>query len=206
MTGRRLALFDFDGTITTRDTMLPFVHHVRGTLRTLAGLAWLAPMLAAHAVGLVRTERAKALFLGHFLGGMSRDALAARAATFVPRIEGWIRSEARTRLDWHRAQQHDVLIVSASLDLWLAAWAERYGVRLVCTRARFEHDVFTGDLATPNCKGADKEVRIREAVDLDGYAYVYAYGDSAGDAEMLALADESWFRPFRPGAPPMTRS
>ena len=43
-------LFDFDGTITTRDTMLPFVHHVRGTLRTLAGLAWLAPMLAAYTI------------------------------------------------------------------------------------------------------------------------------------------------------------
>lgn len=205
MTGRRLALFDFDGTITTRDTMLPFVVHVRGVLRTLAGLVWLAPMLAAHAIGLVGTERAKALFLGHFLGGWTREALAAKGVSFVPRIEGWIRSEARTRLDWHRAEGHDVLIVSASLDLWLAAWAEKYGVRLVCTEAKFDDAVFTGQLATPNCKGAAKEDRIRQAVDLDGYAYVYAYGDSSGDAEMLALADEGWFRPFRPGAPPMSR-
>jgi phosphatidylglycerophosphatase C len=194
---RRLALFDFDGTITSRDSMFAFVWHARGPLRTLVGLAWLSPMLVAHRLGLVPSERAKILLLQHFFAGAPREQLTALGRTFVAQIDGWTRPEARARLDWHREQGHDVVVVSASLDVWLAAWAEHYGVRVVCTQARWEGDAFTGALATPNCNGACKEDRVRAELDLETYDFVYGYGDSAGDAEMLALADEVHFRPFR---------
>jgi HAD superfamily hydrolase (TIGR01490 family) len=194
---RRLALFDFDGTITTRDTMFAFVRHVRGPVRTALGLLWLSPMLVAHRLGFVGSERAKVLFLRHFLGGAGRDALAAHARTFVAQMEAWIRPGARARLEWHRAEGHDVVLVSASLDLWLAPWAEHHRLRLLCTEVRWDADAFTGALATPNCNGPAKADRVRGAIDLDAYEYVYGYGDSAGDVEMLALADEVAFRPFR---------
>ncbi|MEQ1501248.1 MAG: HAD-IB family hydrolase [Myxococcota bacterium] len=202
MNGRRLALFDFDGTITTRDTMFLFVWHARGGVRTVIGLTWLLPMLIAHRIGLVPADRAKEILLRHFLGGFDRAALDGWARSFVARVEGVIRPEARKRLDWHRAQGHDVWIVSASLDLWVAPWVARYGgVNLACTTGRFEGDRFTGRLGSPNCNGAEKEVRVRAAVDLDRYEHVYGYGDSSGDAELLALADEVWFRPFRADSP-----
>lgn len=195
--GRRLALFDFDGTITSRDTMFAFVWHARGPLRTVLGLVWLAPMLVAHRLGLVPSERAKTLLLRHFFAGERRERLVSLGQSFVAHIDACTRPEARKRLDWHRELGHDVVVVSASLDVWLAAWAEHYGVRVVCTEAHWEGDAFTGALATPNCNGACKEERVRAALDLEGYEFVYGYGDSAGDAEMLALADEVHFRPFR---------
>jgi HAD superfamily hydrolase (TIGR01490 family) len=194
---RRLALFDFDGTITDRDTMFAFVRHARGPVRAGLGLIVLAPILVGFALRLVPRDRAKVALLRYFFAGTPRETLERWARGFVDRIEGWIRPEARRRLDWHRAQGHDIVIVSASLDVWLAPWAERYSLRLLCTEGRFEDDVFTGELATPNCHGPEKEARVRAAFDLDAYEYVYAYGDSSGDTEMLAIADECWFRPFR---------
>ncbi|MEZ4238100.1 MAG: HAD-IB family hydrolase [Myxococcota bacterium] len=193
----RLALFDLDGTITSRDTMFAFVRHACGPVRLGLGLVWLSPLLVAHKLGLVPAQLAKEQLLRHFFGGHTRERLEALGRSFVAQIDASTRPEARTRLDWHREQGHDIVVVSASLDLWLAAWAAHHGLRLLCTGAAFDGDTFTGALSTPNCTGPCKEERIREALDLGAYEFVYGYGDSAGDAEMLALADEVWFRPFR---------
>jgi HAD superfamily hydrolase (TIGR01490 family) len=197
MAGRHLALFDFDGTITTSDTMFGFVWHAHGPVRAWLGLLCLSPILVAHRVGLVPADRAKVALLRWFFGGQNRAAMEAWAASFADAIDRVVRPAALERLAWHREQGHDVVVVSASLDVWVAPWAERHGLRLLCTSGRFDGDVFTGDLACPNCNGAEKEARIRAALDLDAYDSVYGYGDSEGDAEMLGLADEMWFKPFR---------
>lgn len=201
MAGRHLALFDFDGTITHRDTMFEFVWHARGRLWGLLGLSMLSPVLIGYALGLVPNHRAKVALLRWFFRGEDRSAMETWGRTFADRIDAGVRPAARERLAWHRAEGHEVVVVSASLDLWVAPWAERHGLRLLCTRARFDEGVFTGELDGPNCNGAEKETRIRAELDLHGYDRVYAYGDSSGDAEMLALADEMWFKPFRDTAP-----
>lgn len=192
-----LALFDFDGTITTRDTMFAFVLHCRGPLRTALGLVWVSPWLVGHALGLVPNHVAKTRLLRHFLAGASRREIEAWSASFADAVDEMVRPGAEERLRWHRAQGHDVVLVSASLDLWVRPWAERRGVKVLCTEARFDGDRFSGELATPNCHGPEKEVRIRAAIHLEQYARIWGYGDSSGDAEMLALAHESSFRPFR---------
>jgi len=194
---RHLALFDFDGTITTRDTMLAFCHHVVGTPRYLLGMMWLGPMLLAFKAGLIRNDDAKQRMLTHFLGGRRRDELAGAADAFVDRVEQWLRPEAEQRLQWHLDEGHEVVVVSASLDVWLAAWMDRRGLRLVCTEGQFDDDVFTGRLASANCHGAEKVRRVREIIDVDAFDVIHAYGDSSGDTEMLALAHEAHFKPFR---------
>lgn len=197
MAERHLALFDFDGTITTRDTMLAFCRHAVGDVRYLLGLAWLSPTLIGYLLRWVPNDTAKVRMLRHFLGGLSRDELDALGRSFVPRAEGWVRPAASERLAWHVAEGHDVFIVSASLDLWLAPWAEARDLPLLCTRGAFDGGVFTGALATPNCHGQAKVDRVREAVDLPSYDVVHAYGDSSGDTEMLELAHEAHYQPFR---------
>ncbi len=194
---RSLALFDFDGTITTRDTMLAFVVHCHGQVRTLLGLLWLSPMLALYSAKLIPNHRAKAILLRHFFGGVPKAQLEAWAATFADQIDGWVRPAARERLRWHLDRGHDVFVVSASLDLWLTPWTTREHLKLVCTRGRFEAGCFTGELDGDNVHGPEKVRRILELLDPKGYARIYAYGDSSGDTEMLALAHEPLYKPFR---------
>lgn len=195
--GRHLALFDLDGTLTTGDTMLAFVRHCRGDVRFVAGLVALAPVLVAHRLGLLTAERAKVMFLGHYFRGWSRGALVEHANTFRDKIDAMVRPQARERLIFHRDAGHDVVVVSASLDLWVRPWAEQYGVTVLCTEASFVADAWSGALSTRNCNGAEKAARVRAALALDSYERIYTYGDSHGDAELLALGHEASFRPFR---------
>jgi len=192
-----LALFDFDGTLTDRDTMLAFCRHVRGTPRFVAGMLWLSPMLVAMKLKLVANDRAKVLFLRHFLGGYDRTSLQQHAATFAEVVDGWLRPGALERLAWHRDQGHTVRIVSASLDVWLLPWAARHDLRVLCTRGRFDGERFTGDLDSPNCNGDEKVARIEAELDVSSYDEIHAYGDTSGDEAMLALATHPTFRPFR---------
>lgn len=194
---QHLALFDFDGTLIDRDSMLAFVHHCRGSTRFALGMLWLSPMLVAHRLKLVAAERAKVIFLRHFLGGMSRAELSSAAASFADRIDSFLRPGALERVVWHRSQGHDVWVVSASLDLWLSPWMERQGINVLCTRGHFDGERFTGALAGPNCNGPQKAAQIRQTLDLSAYARIYAYGDSSGDTEMFSLAHETRFKPFR---------
>jgi phosphatidylglycerophosphatase C len=199
----RLALFDLDGTLTRADTLFAFVRAVRGPIAYGLGLVALSPWLVAHKLGMLAAEPTKVRFLRWFLGGMRRDALAAHGSAFADRLEALLRPEAKARLAWHQDQGHEVLVVTASLDLWVRPWAERRGLGLLSTEAAFDGDVFRGALATPNCNGPEKERRIRERLDPDAYAWIYGYGDSAGDAEMLSLADELWLKSwdFDPATP-----
>lgn len=198
-----LALFDFDGTLTRIDTMFDFVREVQGSATLWFGLLALSPWLAAHRFGLVSAQDAKVMFLRWFLGGLSADQLHAHGRAYAGRIETLLRPEAVARLEWHRAQGHQIAIVSASADVWLRAWAEQRGVLLLCTEVAYDNGVFRGGLATPNCNGPEKERRVRAHFDLGRHSPVYAYGDSKGDTEMLSLADHSWFRTFE-GLPPAT--
>ncbi len=189
-----LALFDFDGTLTDRDTMLAFCRHVRGTPRFAVGMLFLSPMLVAMKVGLVANETAKTIFLRHLLGGASREELAVHAESFAVVVDGWLRPGAIERVAWHREQGHTVRIVSASLDVWLLPWARRHGIDVLCTVGRFDDDRFTDGA---NCNGEEKVTRVKGVLDLAAFDEIHAYGDTSGDEPMLALATHPTFKPFR---------
>lgn len=193
---RALALFDFDGTLVDRDSMLAYCQHVVGPARYWLGMVWLTPMLALYITKLIPNDRAKVIMLRHFLGGHSRDHLAERARSFSEIMDSWLRPGALERVRWHLDEGHDLFVVSASLDIWLGPWADRHGLKLLCTRAAYDEAGFAG-LDSANCHGAEKVRRVQGEVDPGSYATVYAYGDSSGDTQMLAIASEASFRPFR---------
>jgi HAD superfamily hydrolase (TIGR01490 family) len=190
-----LALFDFDGTLTRRDSMFAYVRMVAGPWRFLAGLVFLGPLLLAHRAGLVSAQRAKTTFLLHFLAGHRQEDLEAAAERLVPQLDADLRPDGLARLTWHRAQGHEVRVVSASLDLWLDPWLRRHGLVGLTTAARWEGGRFAG-LGGPNNNGPEKARRVRQDLDLDRFQRVWAYGDSKGDRELLALAHEPGYRAF----------
>ena len=194
-----LALFDFDGTLTRADTMFAFVRHVVGLPRLVLGLVWLSPMLVLHRVGVVAATPAKEAFLKHFLGGRSEVSLRAAAETFADVADGLLREGALARIAWHQEAGHRVVVVSASLRLWLGPWCARHGLELLCTEPELVDGCFSGRLASVNCNGPEKVVRVRALLDPEASRPIWAYGDSSGDRELLALADEASFRPFRGG-------
>jgi phosphatidylglycerophosphatase C len=193
---RVIVCFDFDGTITTSDSLRDFVLHTIGARGYALGLAHAAPWLAGFAAGLCDRGATKARFLAETLGGRSRQDLDAAAERFVEqRLPALIRPDMSARIQDHRRLGHRLLLVSASPSLYLERWAAREGFDAVlATELEFRGERFTGRLGSPNCWGPEKERRLRQWFEPDPPSVQYAYGDSRGDREMLALADHAWLR------------
>jgi HAD superfamily phosphoserine phosphatase-like hydrolase len=101
---------------------------------------------------------------------------------------------ALEKIGWHKAQGDAVVVVSASLDVYLSDWCKEVGVELICTELEARGGTLTGRYRHGDCTGKEKARRVRERYDLRAYEVVYAYGDTKEDEAMLALAHKRFFR------------
>ncbi len=192
----RVALFDFDGTLTRRDTLMPYLRFVVGTPAFLAGVARLAPSLLAYTAGLLRNDRAKEAVLTHFLRGRSIGTLREAGEIFARRtLPRMVRPQALGWLSRHRARGDVCVLVTASLDVYVEPWSKAQGFdAILCSRLETEGNAVTGRLAGGNCYGEAKVRRIKEWLAGRETTEVWAYGDSRGDREMLEFADVAHYR------------
>ena len=195
-----VAAFDFDGTITTRDTFVPFLLSAFGRRRvsaTFAGLAW--EMLCV-VLGISSRDRLKEKIVTRLFTGKSVLRVKTVGEDHAQRVQSWIRPAASRRISWHKERGHRLVMVSASLDLYLEDVAGALGFDdLLCTRPSVKQQVFDGFLTGGNCRGPEKVRRLQALLgNLKDYE-LYAYGDSDGDREMLAAADHAYLRAFEPG-------
>jgi HAD superfamily hydrolase (TIGR01490 family) len=140
---------------------------------------------------------AKQKVFAHFFRGCTAEDFAALAEKYSSsEIRKIVRPAALVRINWHQTQGHKVVVVSASITSWLSHWCTAQGVDLVATEIEEESQVLTGQFRTLNCYGREKVERLKGQYDFSEIEYVYAYGDSRGDKEMLDLADEKYYRYF----------
>ena len=192
-----LALFDFDGTITTHDSFRDFLLFFFGKWRFMLGCLRAAPWLIAFLLRLINNQTAKQQVTRIFFAGMPQKNFEEKAKAFATGIlNDIVRPAAVEKIRWHRQQGHRVILVSASFTDYLKFWCEQHGIEIISTRLETKDGVLTGNFATPNCFGPEKVRRIREVVDIAEYQTIYAYGDSRGDREMLAIAHEKGYRVF----------
>ncbi len=189
-----LALFDFDGTITDRDSLFDFLRFTFGSVRCAVGAFVLGPVLALYIGRCIPNWRAKESVFRHFLGGLDVGEFRRAALRYsLERLPEIVRPRAVERIEWHRRKGHRILVVSASAEDWMEGWCAKLGLELLGTRLESREGRITGKIEGRNCNGPEKVRRIREAVDLDRYGRIYAYGNSGGDRDMLALADERYY-------------
>ena len=182
-----LAAFDFDGTISKRDTFLPFLQRLCGAQRVFRALA--------KSAGRSRLDRNawKDGVLVHLLEGWRLDEVEAAGAEYAEFLhhDGRLRPEAVRRIEEHRRRGHAVVVVSASPEVYLAPLGGLLGTDAVlATRLEVTDDgVLTGRMLGANCRGPEKVARLDAWIDGRDVGPVWAYGDSAGDRELLARAD-----------------
>ncbi len=193
-----LALFDFDGTVTARDSLETFTIFARGAQRYYLGLLYLAPMLLLYKLKIIPNDRAKAIFLKHFFNGLSKEEFQRLGREYArSNIDAIIRPKALQAIRNHQRRGDTVVIVSASLRCWLEPWCQRHNIALIATELAFPNGKFNGRFHTKNCYGIEKLNRVKERYNLTHFTTIYAYGDSEGDRELLALATHAFFKPFR---------
>jgi phosphatidylglycerophosphatase C len=193
-----VAVFDFDGTLTRRDTLLPFLRLVAGRSRFWLGIIFMSPVLAGYALKLIPNWRAKESLLTHFLGGRPERQSCHIAEQFaIKEIPNQLRTETVKRLLWHQSQNHQTILVSASLEIYLLPWAKTMGFdQAIGTQLDVQNGRITGRILGRNCYGAEKVKRLQAVLgDLSQYC-IYAYGDSRGDRELLEVANYPYYRPW----------
>ena len=194
---KELALFDFDGTITTKDSLLDFIQYAVGKPRYYLGLLAMSPILAAFLLRLMRNNVAKEKLLGFYFKGWTVEKIERLGEQYTKaRIDRIVRPKAIEKLRWHKTQGHRVILVSASIDTWLKGFCQAEGLELLSTRMAQQGGILTGRFEGANCHGQEKVDRIKACLSLDDYEVIHAYGDSSGDKQMLAIADHPHYRPF----------
>lgn len=195
--GRPIVAFDFDGTLTTRDSFTALLQWKAGPLRYASGVAKLAPELISYGFnrdrGLLKAAAAK-----QFFGAARREDIESAALRFAEfQARNLLRPDAvRTWKLW-RDRGARLVIVTASPEETVTPFARGLGADLLIgTRLQFDaQGRYTGRLDGANCR-AEEKVRRLEAVFGPGLRLTAAYGDTPGDHAMLAIADEAGYKVF----------
>ena len=197
-----VAAFDLDGTLTRRDTLKPFLVRAFGWPRVAWTFLRLAPWALRVAAGRARVDDFKVRAIRRLFAGADPERLRAVGRAHARAIQARLRPAALARIEWHRAQGHRLVLASAAVDLYVEPLATALAFdHVVCTRlalvAGAAGERYDGTLAGEDCTGAGK-VRLIEAVlgPISQFE-LHAYGDSAGDRELLAAARHPHWRPFR---------
>jgi HAD superfamily hydrolase (TIGR01490 family) len=195
---RRIAFFDFDGTITTKDTLLELIKYQKGKLLFYIGFLINAPYLLAYKLKIIRNSTAKQKVLRFFFNKTPLSSFQLKCDEFASdELPSLIRPKAVQEIKKLQDLGAEVVIISASAKNWLLAWAEAMNVQLIATLLEVKNEKLTGRIDGENCHGEEKVRRIWASYDLAQYDEIYCYGDSSGDKPMLALGTFSFYKPFR---------
>lgn len=190
-----LALFDFDGTITTREMLPDFFRSVVPTSRLLVGQILLAPLIIGYKLGFVSGITVRSAIVRVGLTGLCVKMYEACGAEFAQQaLPGVLRAEVMDRIKWHKLRGDCVVVVSGAFDVYLSHWCQEHGVDLVCSALEHRHGRLTGRYLGAQCVRTEKALRVSAAYDLASFNSIYAYGDTPEDAELLELADRRFYR------------
>lgn len=210
---KKIYCFDFDGTLTTSDTLLEFIKYAKGTSRFLMVFLMYSPLLVLMKLHLFPNWKAKQLIFAHLFAGMRIEKFDALCRGFAEENQHLLRPKGITLVHEALVAGAQVFIVSASIDNWVRPFFEirnLKGVQVLGTQIEVVDGKLTDRFKSNNCYGAEKVCRITEALSssqtadtgdktfLDRSLYeIEAFGDSRGDKEMLAFADQGHYKPFR---------
>lgn len=190
-----IAFFDFDGTITNEDAFTQFIFYATPKYRLIAGMIFLSPIILLHKVGLFPAAKIRPILAKFAFWKRSEKQVFELGKKFAREyIPSVLRTEAMTRIQWHKTRGDKIVVVSASLNPYLKFWCQTHKLELICSELEAQDSVLTGNYVRGDCGGENKVTFIKDDIDLYGFKKVYAYGDTDEDLPMLALAEIKYYQ------------
>ena len=177
---KSIYVFDFDGTLTYKDTLLEFIKYSKGTFRFIFGFLLFSPLLVLMKLHLYDNGKAKQQLFAFYFQGMSLTTFDTLCHDFARDKHVLFRPQAFQYLQSIKKQADQILVISASIDNWVRP---------------FFSTIF---FFFYNCYGQEKVNRLKQVLNEPRQAYsIKAFGDSRGDKELLEYADQGHYKPFR---------
>ena len=194
-----VAAFDLDGSLTEGGSVWRWLRYLAGSGAVFrAALPLTVPLV----VGAIRSgawaDRAKERLFGRLLTGRDLEDVRDESRTFaLAHLEKRGRAKVLERLRWHQAQGHDVVVVSASPQIYVDVIVEALaGTGAIGTRLAVDPlGQLTGSYLGRNCRGSEKMRRLSAWIEEQHYATepeIFAYGNSRGDRRLLKGADHAF--------------
>ena len=190
-----LALFDFDGTISNKDSVKSFFKLVCGDRWNFLFKYYLGCIdgILRHKAGMLTTQELKSLRVRRILKKIDeRDFLHLENRFFEECIPAILKKSALEKIQWHHDEGDKICVVSASFDFCLRKWTNALGLNLITNKI----DRSSGEFSEPDCNGDEKVRRVKENYDLTQFDLIYAYGDTEGDLPMLDIANKKHYKYF----------
>lgn len=203
MNKTNIAFFDFDGTISIKDTFIAFIlfytqkHHKR--LKLLFFCPYFFIMLLLYLAKIINNHQIKQKIMTVILANTDQTQIQQTATQFVNiKLNKYIKPKILNLITKHQNQQHQVIIVSANLEIFLNHWADKHNInKVIATKLEVTADKITGKILGQNCYGLEKVNRITDYLQANNLnwqqIYSYGYGDSAGDIHLLNQVDEGYW-------------
>lgn len=193
---KKLYLFDFDGTLTYKDTMFLFLKFYDPAKFSVQFLKHV-PLFILLKMKLADAEAVKKSFIASILKGQSRYQIEKKAQQFFDEnYPGLFRENALDFIKNIDREHTESYIVSASLDIWVKPFADKLNMILLATKAEFIDGIFTGEFIGKNCNKDEKVCRIEAELGDKKFDKIIAFGDTSGDKAMFKFANESHYRFF----------
>lgn len=194
-----IAVFDFDGTITKKDTLLEFIKFSKGRWHFFFGFVLFSPMFLAMKLKIYPNWKVKQNLFSFFYKGISLEKYNAWGGEFSSEINKIIRPKALEALKLHKKDGDKVIIISASIENWIKPWAEKIGADIViATKIQTKKNgLLTGKFLSKNCFGQEKVNRLLELFPNRKEYILIAYGDSSGDKELIEVSDIGYYNKFK---------
>ena len=192
---KKVVVFDFDGTLTCKDSFVEFIRFACGQRALYIGFLRYAHILVLMLLHLYSNEKAKELVFSHFFKGMPITDFNALCQKFALSHSHLLRPEGIKTLKQAEEDGAELLIISASVDNWVSRFFP--AVRVLGTQIEVKDGFVTGRFLSSNCFGQEKVNRLLAIYPNRSEYHLTAYGDSRGDKELLDFADESHYKPFR---------
>lgn len=192
---RKVVAFDFDGTLTHQDSLLAFIRYAHGTIAFWCGFLLHTPILVLMLLKCYPHGKAKEKVFSFFFKGMPLEEFNTICQEFAATHRHLLRPQGIATIKEAQEAGAEVVIISASVDNWVHPFFP--AVKVLGTQIEVKDGHLTGRFLTRNCFGQEKVNRLMEVYPDRKDYHLTAYGDSQGDRELLAFADEAHYKPFR---------
>jgi len=188
-TYKNLALFDFDGTLCKKDSFTGFIFYALSKRHIVKQGIKILPWIQAYYLNIYTAPSMRIKLFNAMFKHADANLILGIAEEYSYRLMGQLDPMLYQQLLNHQTHGDDIVLVSASIDIYLEMICQILNIDLICTGTEIENGKFTGNYSTPDCSNEQKRIRILEKYDLEQYHKIFAYGNSEEDLDMLSLAD-----------------